>query len=150
MPRHEDSKIVPYGIDRVYQVVAGVMAYPEFLPWCAAVRVLSGNVDIWKGGEELVELAVRYGVIHESYVSRVTFMPPVEGEAKVSAVLERGPFAHLINDWSMKAVDENSTTLSFLVDFELKNKVLGKLLGSAFSKAVLEMTKAFEDRLGHF
>lgn len=147
MPRHENKKTVPYNINRVYAVVGDVVRYPEFLPWCAAVRVLSGSTDAAAGGEAIVELAVRYGMMHESYVSRVTFVPPDGGVAKVSAVLERGPFAHLINDWSMKAIDENSTELAFLVDFELKNKMLSALIGGAFSKAVLAMTKAFEDRL---
>lgn len=148
MPRHEERRVLPYALPLLYEVVGRVKQYPEFLPWCAAARIVSGNPDPWHGPQMLAELVIRYKIVQESYVSRVTFTPP-EGEplqARVEAVLERGPFTHLVNDWKLRAVDERHTEVDFLVEFGFSSRVTEKLLSPVFSMIAGRMSQAFEAR----
>jgi coenzyme Q-binding protein COQ10 len=141
---HSESRIVPHSADLMYRVVADVERYPEFLPWVAALRVLSRDEK-----ELIAEMAVGYGPFRERYTSRVTLDPA----AHVIDVVEiEGPFRRLENHWRFtpEAPDsgEEVCRIDFSIVFEFENPLLQAAAGMAFEKVLLTMTDAFVARAG--
>jgi coenzyme Q-binding protein COQ10 len=141
MTQHSETRIVPYTVDHMYDVVADVERYPEFLPWVVALRVKSRMLE---GQKEvlLAEMAVGYRALRERYTSRVT-LDPVARSVDVVAI--EGPFHRLENHWRFTP-EENVTRVDFVVAFEFSNRLLQAAAGSAFEKVLLKMTDAFEAR----
>jgi coenzyme Q-binding protein COQ10 len=149
MPRFEQEKHSTHAPEKLFAVVADIAMYPKFLPWCVGARILSGNPDPFAGGEVLAELAIRFGLIQESYVSRVRFLPPTATEttARILTQLERGPFTHLTNEWHITPAANGGSTVYCLVDFGFRVQFLEKAIGGVFGKATQKMSEAFEARV---
>lgn len=143
MPSHFEVRDLPHNINQLFNLVADVEKYPEFLPWCSAARILKREEN-----KVYAELAISYKGFSESYVSVVTLNPPAEhlDEATIDVNLEKGPFKKLKNYWVFRKLDENKTQIEFFVEFEFKSMLIEKLVGSLFEKATHKMVQAFEDR----
>ncbi len=143
LPSHFEVKDLPYNIDMLFALVADVEKYPEFLPWVAGARILKSEGDV-----RHAELKVSYKGFSESYVSKVTLVPPTDesGEGTIDVTLERGPFKKLRNYWVFRKIDEKNTQVEFFVDFEFKSIIVEKLAGGAFASATKKMMQAFEER----
>lgn len=136
MPIHTEQQFSPYSPQQLFDLVADVEKYPEFLPWCRAARILER-----KDGEFLGELVISFAHFSESYVSRVVLDPP----HGIEVTMVRGPFEHLSNSW--KFTPENGgTRIDFSLDFKFRSRVLEKLIGGLFSKATAKMVSAFKAR----
>lgn len=137
MPRHEENHFIAHTPENLYNLVCDVEKYPEFLPWCQAVRIRKrmGNVI-------LADLMAGFKGFTEKYTSRVTF----DHDAMIVDVkYEDGPFKHLENRWVFREVD-GGCNVDFLIDFEFKSRVLQKIANMFFKEAFNKMVGAFSKR----
>ncbi len=141
MPSYSEIKVLPYPINTLFELVADIEKYPEFVPWCVGARILSKN-----GNNLKADLSVGFMGLREIFTSNVTLIPPLNGEAKIDVVLEKGPFSHLENHWHFKSLGETSTEINFQIDFEFHLKLFSKVMGHLFESAQRKMIKAFEER----
>lgn len=142
MTTHSETLILPYAPAELYALVTEVERYPEFLPWCAGLRVLKREGE----GRMLAEMLVRYKSFTEKFTSRIVMTPP-KGKAagKVEVELVEGPFHHLVNRWEFHP-HEKGTEMVFFIDFALNSSLLQTLLGGFFGSAFKKMVAAFQAR----
>ena len=141
MTEHSEVRIVPYTADIMYEVVADIERYPEFLPWVVALRIKSRQSE--EGRDNLLaEMAVGYRALRERYTSRVTLDPAAK---TIDVVAIEGPFHRLENHWRFTP-EGSGTRVDFTVAFEFSNRLLQRAAGGAFEKVLLKMTDAFEAR----
>ena len=141
MPSHREVRDLPFTADQMFAVVADVEKYPQFLPWCAGLRVTSREQT---GSAEIViaEMLVAYHGLRERYTSRVTLDA---GAGNISAAHIKGPFDHLDNRWRFETT-ANGCRVHFAIDFAFKSKLLSVLAGVAFDLAARKMADAFAQR----
>lgn len=133
---------MPYAPDQMFALIADVASYPQFLPWCAASRILS-RTSPPEGGEIMdADLVISFKVFRERFTSRVTLLPD---EGKINVEYLDGPFKYLLNTWSFTD-DEGGTRVKFHVDFEFKSKALQAVIGVVFYEAMRRIVGAFEAR----
>lgn len=141
MPRHSETRNLPYTPDQMYDLVADVARYPEFLPWTAAARVRSRD-----GGPEgevmLADLIISFKVFRESFGSKVVLHP---GEKRIETEYLDGPFKHMQSEWRFEPAP-NGCTVHFWVDFEFKNAIIGRVANMVFNEAMQRVVAAFEKR----
>jgi coenzyme Q-binding protein COQ10 len=136
MPIHVEQQTSPYSPQQLFELVADIERYPEFLPWCRAARIVER-----RQGEVLAELVISLAHISESYVSRVVLHYP----HRIDVTMVKGPFTHLTNQWTFTALD-GGTRIDFALDFKFRSRLLEKLMGSLFSQATAKMVTAFKQR----
>lgn len=137
MPRHTETRQLPYSPEQMFDLVADVGRYAEFLPWVAAVRVRSNSET-----EMLADLVVGFKGISERFTSRVTKERP--GRIHVEYV--DGPLAYLRNEWGFRPDGQGGTFVDFAVDFAFKSRIFEMLAGQVFDRALRKMIGAFETR----
>lgn len=138
MPTHSEKRQLPYAPEQVYEVVAGVDRYPEFLPWCKAARITRREPD----GSFEADLVIQFKMFRERFTSRVKVTP----ESAVDVEYVDGPFKYLVNRWRFLPAPGGGCTIDFFVDFEFRSRVLQALIGVLFNEAVRRMVGAFEGR----
>lgn len=136
MPTHAETKLLPYTPEQLFELVADVAKYPEFLPWCVASRIRSRH-----GAVFFADLVIGFKMIRERFTSKVTLSRP----DRIDVVYTDGPFHHLNNHWIFRPHPQG-TEIDFYVDFEFRNKMLQTLIGALFGEAVRMMVSAFEKR----
>ena len=137
MPRHRESIIVPYTTEQLFDLVADVENYPEFLPWCRAVRVLERGE-----GYVIAEMLIAFNGIRESYTSRVELKRP----DSIIVTMVKGPFHHLDNFWRFFPESYGHTRIEFDLDFNFNSRLLDTLIGALFTRATEKMVSAFTAR----
>ena len=141
MPRHSETKVLPYRAAQMFDLVADVARYPEFLPWNAAARIRSRTPV--EGGEVMeADLVISFKVFRERFGSRVTLLP---GEGRILTEYLDGPFRHLRSTWTFRPVD-GGCEVEFFVDFEFRNAILQGIIGMVFNEAMHRVVRAFERR----
>lgn len=141
MPRHSETKLLPYTARQMYDLVADVARYPEFLPWTAAARIRS-RAPI-EGGEVMeADLVISFKVFRERFGSRVTLLPD---QGRILTEYLDGPFKHLKSVWQFADRDQGCE-VSFDVDFEFRNAILAGIIGLVFNEAMQRVVRAFEAR----
>lgn len=137
MPKHQENRTLPYSQAQLFDVVADVAKYPEFLPWCQGAR-------IWKREENIIyaDLIIGFKMFREQFTSKVTLNEP----DAISVDYIKGPLKHLTNEWHFIDNQDGSCTIDFMVDFEFKNSLFERLVGGLFTEAVHHMIQAFEKR----
>ncbi len=136
MPTHAERRIVPYAPEQMFDLVADVGRYSEFLPWCAASRVRTRTQT-----ELLADLTIGFGPFRESFTSRVALDAP----HSCHVAYENGPFRYLNNNWGFTAVQQGCR-IEFFVDFEFRSRLLQSAIGVVFNQAVQRMVNAFLKR----
>lgn len=137
MPRHSEVRHLPYSPEQLFDLVADIGRYDEFLPWVAAVRIRSSNQS-----ETLADLVVGFHAFKERFTSRVTKYPP----SRICVDYVEGPLKYLHNEWRFTPAPGGGTQLSFAVDFAFKSRIFEALAGQMFDRALRRMTSAFEQR----
>ncbi|WBY08686.1 type II toxin-antitoxin system RatA family toxin [Sphingomonas sp. 7/4-4] len=137
MPKHSETRALPYSPEQMFDLVADVGRYGEFLPWVSAVRVRS-NSDT----QMVADLIVGFKGLRESFTSRVEKQRP--GHIRVDYL--EGPLKHLNNDWKFRSDGKGGCLVDFCVDFAFKNRVFEMLAGQVFDRALRKMINAFEER----
>lgn len=145
MPRHSENRVLPYTPQQIYDLVADVARYPEFLPWTAAARIRSRTPMPERGeGAEVLEadLVISFKVFRERFGSRVVLIPT---ERRIETDYLDGPFKYLHSLWQVEPEGENAR-VHFEVDFEFRNVILQKAIGLFFDEAMRRVVRAFETR----
>jgi len=137
MPRHSETRQLPYSPEQMFDLVADVARYGEFLPWVAAVRVRGDSPS-----EMIADLVVGFKGISERFTSKVTKDRP----RAVHVDYLEGPLQHLTNDWAFRPDGQGGTLVDFTVDFSFKSKLFEMLAGQVFDRALRKMIGAFEAR----
>ncbi len=136
MPTHAERRVLPYTDEQLFDLVADVAKYPQFLPWCVGARIRSREGDVLHA-----DLTIGFGPFRESFRSQVTLERP----HRVGVVYERGPFKYLNNYWTFTP-DPKGCQVNFFVDFEFRSRLLQAAIGAVFGEAVRRMVNAFETR----
>jgi coenzyme Q-binding protein COQ10 len=137
MPTHAEQRRLPYTPKQMFDLVADVEKYPEFLPWCVGLRVNSRE-----GGVILADMVIGYKMFREKFTSQVRLQDPVQ----IDVVYRDGPFKYLNNHWKFLQDEGDGCIVDFYVDFEFRSMILQKMIGVVFNEAVKIMVHAFEKR----
>ncbi len=137
MPKHSEVKILPYTPRQLFDLVADVGKYPEFLPWCVGARIKEQTETL-----VLADLVVGFKLFREQFTSKVTLDPDTH---VIEVEYLDGPFRYLNNRWQFLDHPEGCK-IDFFVDFEFKSLILQKTIGVFFGEAVIRMISAFESR----
>lgn len=137
MPTHAERRKMPYTPAQMFDLVAGVDKYPEFLPWCLASRITKREGNVF-----YADLVIGYKMVRERFGSRVTALRPDHIHVEYLS----GPMKRLSNHWRFLPEPDGGCMIDFYVDFEFKNPVLQKLIAVFFEEAVKRMVSAFEAR----
>jgi coenzyme Q-binding protein COQ10 len=138
---YAEKRVVRYSPAQLFALVADVAKYPSFLPWCVASRIRSHV-----GNDVVADLTIGFGPFRESFTSRVKLIPPdATGACAIKVEYENGPFKYLHNRWTFTPHAEGCL-VDFFVDFEFRNFVLQKAIGTVFAEAVRVMVNAFLKR----
>tara|TARA_R110002020_G_scaffold5971_12_gene24639 strand:+ start:2121 stop:2534 length:414 start_codon:yes stop_codon:yes gene_type:complete len=126
----------------MFDLVADVERYPEFLPLCEATSIRERKE---RDGKTLivVEMTVGYKAIRETFVTQDLLKP---AELEIDVKYLDGPFKYLDNKWSFVPHGEDGCEVRFFIDYEFKSRVLGMLMGSMFDRAFRMFSEAFEKR----
>jgi coenzyme Q-binding protein COQ10 len=136
MPAHSETRFLPWTAEQMFDLVADIGRYPEFLPWVQALRIRSQEGDVITA-----DMVVGFKMVRERFTSRVTLTRP--DRIKVQYIA--GPLKHLQNDWTFRNV-AGGCEIDFHVDFEFQNRMFERLAGMFFGEALRRMVGAFETR----
>lgn len=136
MPRHSEKRFLPYTPEQLFELVADVGHYQDFLPWVAATRIREDSET-----EMVADLIVGFKALKETFTSRVKKRRPAEIEIDYV----EGPLKFLHNHWKFRAVP-GGTEVDFCVDFAFRNRIFEALAGQMFDRALRRMIGAFEER----
>ena len=141
MPSFRTVRRVPFTAEQMFDVVADVERYPEFLPLCEGLNVLDRKAD---GGvtQLTATMVVGYSSITERFTTRVR-LEPAAGLIRVANL--DGPFSRLTNEWRFVPA-EGGCDVHFSIDYAFRSTMLSLLVGAAFDRAVRSYTEAFETR----
>ncbi|MEL7444849.1 MAG: type II toxin-antitoxin system RatA family toxin [Pseudomonadota bacterium] len=137
MPGIRETRRLPYSADQMFDLVADVARYREFLPWVVATRVRSDSET-----EMVADMVVGFKSLRESFTSRVSKNRPKE----IDVHYIDGPLKDLDNTWTFHPTDDGGCEIHFCVDFTFKNRVFEALAGQYFDRAFRRMVEAFEQR----
>lgn len=142
MPSFRTTRRVAHSPTRMFDLVADVEHYPEFLPLCEALRVRK-RVPGGEGEETLVaEMSVGYKAIRETFTSKVTLNRP---QLRIDVEYVDGPFKYLKNVWNFRP-DPAGCLVDFDISYEFKSLALRLLMGAMFERAFARFASAFERR----
>ncbi len=136
MPRHSETRALPYSAEQMFDLVADIARYDEFLPWVQATRIVGREGNI-----VTADLVVGFKMIRERFTSRVTLDRP----ARIHVDYVSGPLRYLKNDWVFRAVPAGCE-IDFTVDFEFRSRLFEGIAGVFFGEAFRRMVASFEAR----
>ena len=143
MPKHFEKKIVNFTAKQMYELVADIDNYREFLPWCNDSKIIEvTNIDNEKK-TLIADLEIGYKDLVYTYRSNVLLN---NQELTIKVDFVHGPFKNLDNSWVFKKIDDQSCEIEFFIDFELSVGVLNLLISKFFDKAFKKMVNSFENR----
>lgn len=137
MPRHTETRRLPYTPDQMFTLVGDVAHYPDFLPWVSAIRVRSNSET-----HLVADMIVGFKGLRETFTSKVEKTRP----SRIMVNYVDGPLKYLRNEWGFRPDGQGGCLVDFSVDFAFKNRVFEALAGQVFDRALRKMIGAFEDR----
>ena len=137
MPTHAEQRVLPYSPEQLYDLVADVERYPEFLPWCLGCRIKRRQEQLL-----IADLVIGFKMFRERFTSRVSLDP---ADRRIHVAYVDGPFKYLDNHWVFHPHDEGCL-IDFYVDFEFRSRLLQSVIQPLFDEAVRRMVRAFEGR----
>jgi coenzyme Q-binding protein COQ10 len=143
MPQFTTKRRVRHSAAEMFDLVADVEHYPEFVPLCKDLKIRKRE-PAGQGVENVIaDMTVSFKLVRESFRSRVTLDRP-----KLQILVEylQGPFSHMENRWTFKPDGEDASEVEFFIDYEFRSRMLGVLMGSMFDVAFRKFASAFEAR----
>lgn len=137
MPGVREKRRVPYSREQMFDLVADVARYPEFLPWVVATRVRSNSEH-----EMIADMVVGFKSLREKFTSKVLKHRP----EWIEVVYLDGPLRNLDNRWQFTALEDGGCEIDFHVEFAFRNRLFEAMAGQYFDRAFRKMVQAFEDR----
>lgn len=143
MPSFESTHRVKHSAENMFELVADVEQYPQFVPLCQGLHV-RGRRKIDEHKEMMIaDMTVAYKVFKETFGSRVTLDRCAN---RILVEYLDGPFRHLENVWTFRKVNETSCDVTFYINYEFKSRTLGAMMGAMFDRAFRKFSVAFENR----
>jgi len=136
MPGISETRFMPYTAQQMFDLVADVAHYAEFLPWVVATRIKSDSE-----GEMIADMLVGFNALREKFTSRVLKQRP----ERIEVIYIDGPMRDLDNVWEFRPAP-GGCEVHFHVQFTFRNAVFEKLAGQYFDRAFRKMVTAFEER----
>jgi coenzyme Q-binding protein COQ10 len=143
MPHFTTRRRVRHSAEHMFDLVADVERYPEFVPLCRDLKVRQRLLE-GEGVEVVIaDMTVAYKLVRETFRSRVTLDRP-----KLQILVEylEGPFSHLENRWTFHPLGDHECEIEFFIDYEFRSRTLGLLMGTLFDAAFRRFAAAFEQR----
>ncbi|MFC4270358.1 type II toxin-antitoxin system RatA family toxin [Sneathiella chungangensis] len=137
MPTHAEKRVLPYKPKEMFDLVAAIDRYNEFLPWCIGSRIKERRDNV-----VLADLVIGFKLFREKFTSKVTLD---EENMRIDVEYMDGPFRYLNNHWQFND-HPDGCEVDFFVDFEFRSMILQKTIGMLFNEAVTRMITAFEGR----
>ena len=137
MPGIHEVQVLPYSAEQMFDLVADVARYPEFLPWVVATRVKSNSET-----EMVADMLVGFKALREKFTSRVVKERP----NRLEVIYVDGPMKDLDNVWRFTPRADGGCEIDFCVDFTFRSSVFEALAGQYFDRAFRKMVAAFETR----
>jgi coenzyme Q-binding protein COQ10 len=134
---HQEQRRVAWSPEQMFDLVADIAAYPQFMPWCQAVRIRERHDQM-----VLADLIVGFNVMREKFTSRVTLERP----NRIHVHYLDGPLRSLHNQWLFSPTEQGGCLIDFQVDFEFQSRVMQKLATIFFAEVVSRMVNSFEQR----
>lgn len=131
------SALVPYSAREMYDLVADIESYPDFLPWCGGAEIISNDEK-----QVVATIKIAYYKIHKSFTTRNVLQPG----ASMDMRLVEGPFKHLHGLWRFDALDSSSSRISLDIEFDFSNRVVALALGPVFGNIVNTLVESFRQR----
>lgn len=142
MPKFQDTTPVPHSAQQMFDLVADIERYPEFLPMCEALRIKDrrerGDMTML-----IADMTVGYKMVRETFTTQVLLKP---AELAIDVSYVNGPFRYLDNKWRFEDRSEGGSDVQFYIDYEFKSRTLGLLMGAMFDKAFHLFSQAFQKR----
>jgi coenzyme Q-binding protein COQ10 len=143
MPQFSSKRRVHHSAPQMFDLVADVERYPEFVPLCRSLKIRQRTPK--PDGTEIViaDMTVSFKLVREAFTSRVTLDRP---NLKIMVEYLRGPFSNLENRWTFEPKAENACDVGFFLAYEFKSRMLAMLMGTVFDTAFARFASAFEKR----
>jgi coenzyme Q-binding protein COQ10 len=143
MPKFASKRRVHHSASKMFDLVADVERYPEFVPLCQSLKIKQRTLQ--PDGTEIViaDMTVSFKLVRETFTSRVTLDRP---NLKILVEYLKGPFSNLENRWSFEARSETDCDVGFFLAYEFKSRMLALLMGTMFDTAFQRFAAAFEKR----
>ncbi|MCK9919378.1 type II toxin-antitoxin system RatA family toxin [Microbacteriaceae bacterium K1510] len=143
MPQFSTKRRVRHAASNMFDLVADVEKYPQFVPLCTSLRVKS-RTDKGEGVQVLIaDMTVAYKLVRQTFTSRVTLDRP-----NLAILVEylNGPFSRMQNRWTFAPTGDDTCEVIFFIDYEFKSRTLAMLMGAMFDTAFRRFASAFEAR----
>jgi coenzyme Q-binding protein COQ10 len=143
MPQFSNTRRVRHSATAMFNLVADVERYPEFVPLCQSLRVRKRITDAQGRDVIVADMTVAYKLIRETFSSRITL-----DRAALEILVEylEGPFSKMNNRWNFRGAGENACEVEFFIVYEFRSRTLGLLMGAMFDAAFRRFAAAFERR----
>ena len=143
MPQFSTKRHVQHSAFDMFELVADVERYPEFVPLCRSLRVRRRSADA--DGREIIvaDMTVAYKLIYETFTSRVTLD---RAELEILVEYLEGPFRKMNNRWRFHAARQGACDVEFFISYEFRSRTLGLVMGAMFEAAFRRFSAAFERR----
>jgi len=143
MPRFSSKRRVRHSAPEMFDLVADVERYPEFVPLCKSLKIRQRTAK--PDGSEIViaDMTVSFKVVREAFTSKVTLDRP---NLKIMVEYLQGPFSSLENRWSFEPKSDSACDVGFYISYEFKSRMLAMLMGTMFDAAFQRFAAAFEKR----
>ena len=142
MPQEHLLRRVPQSAAQMFDLVADVERYPEFLPGCRGLRVVHRSGDR-SAGTIVAEMKVGYKFITERFTCRITLD---RSRSLIQVDYVDGPLSRLENAWQFRDLEEGGSEVDFTIAFELSSQRLGMIVNALFDRVFLRFVDAFEAR----
>ncbi|QHD65097.1 type II toxin-antitoxin system RatA family toxin [Neorickettsia findlayensis] len=138
---YRDCKILPFSAYHAFVVVLDVVRYPEFIPWCEQIRIISKEKDTIRA-----EVVISFKGMRSSYISVIKFLPPTcEGGGRIEVRSTEGVFKHLYTLWEFYP-QGSSSKVSFYIEYALRSRLVNSMVRLMYSAAQKRIIEAFEQR----
>jgi coenzyme Q-binding protein COQ10 len=143
MPSFSSKRRVRHTAPQMFELVADVERYPEFVPLCQSLKIRQRTPQ--GDGTEIViaDMTVSFKLVREAFTSRVTLDRP---NLKIMVEYLKGPFSNLENRWTFEPKSETECDVGFYLSYEFKSRMLAMLMGAMFDAAFQRFASAFEKR----
>jgi len=143
MPQFSTMRHVQHSAADMFDLVADVERYPEFVPLCSALKVRTRTQGSDGKIVLIADMSVAYKLVRQAFTSRVTLDRP---NLQILVEYLEGPFSRLENRWTFQPAGERTCDVNFFISYEFRSRVLGLLMGSMFDLAFRRFAAAFERR----
>ncbi len=144
MPQITNKKVLPYRIEKLYEIITDVERYPEFIPWFKKITIISSQGNI------ITDVTVEFMFIRDTYTCTTELQAPSEVDSEVNAsvivTMVDGPFDHFITIWSLKKIGDKKTLVQFKCDFLFNNILYDKMAAVVLKSMNEKIINAFIKR----